>query len=65
MERGELEERPVAFQLYLSIFHFAQIKGKPWEKLGQQLVLLFAPKAKTKRTLSGGHLRLVAIWDLP
>lgn len=57
---------PHAFHLYLSIFHIGQIKGKPWEKkLGQQLVLLFAPKVKTKRTLSMGHLRLVAIWDLP
>lgn len=54
----------MAFQLYLSIFHFGQIKGKPWEKLGPKLVLPFALKAKTKRTLSGGHLRLVAIWDL-
>lgn len=55
---------PMAFHLYLSIFHFGQIKGKPWEKLGQQLVLPFGPRAKTKRTLNGSHLRLVAIWDL-
>lgn len=69
MERGKSEERPEAFHLYLSIFHFGQIKGKPWEKkkkkLGRQLVLVSAPKAKTKRTLSGGHLCLVAVWDLP
>ncbi len=65
MERGKSEERPAAFHLYLSIFHFGQIKGEAWEKLDQQLVLPFAPKPKTKRTLSGGHLRLVAIWDLP
>lgn len=33
MERGKLEERPLAFQLYTPIFHFCHIKDEPWENL--------------------------------
>ncbi len=53
----------------LSLIHFNfplwSDKGETLGKPAQQLVYPFAPKAKTKRILSGGHLRLVAIWDLP
>lgn len=42
IERGKSEERPVAFHLYLSIFHFAQIKEKPWENFDCELVSYFA-----------------------
>lgn len=60
-ERGKLEERPA-----LSIFHCGRIKEekKPWgkKKLGRSF--LSVPRVKTKRTLSGRHLGLVAMWDL-
>lgn len=58
LERGELEERPGAFQLYLSMFHLGQIKEKPWETLGLKL-LCPAPAAKTKRSFTWGRLLLL------
>lgn len=57
---------PHGFSLVPFNFPLWSDKGKnPGKKVGQQLVLVFALKAKTKRTLGWGPLRLVAIWDLP
>lgn len=61
MKRGKLEERPTAFHLHLSIFHFGQIKDQSLGNVRGNWSFFWRCVAKTKRALRafGCHMEFL------